>query len=128
MVTGTREELSVEERGRVLAELEGTRGEWPVWMTYVGDCPTGVDALVRDWAQGFSRVFKADWKGVGKAAGPLRNGRMVTAAKRWADKPYWEGHIVDVLVLAFPKGKSPGTRDCMKQAQVAGLEVRVVEL
>lgn len=43
------------------------------------------------------------------AAGAYRNAEMVAAG---AD-----------LCLAFPLGKSPGTRDCMRRAEAAGIQV-----
>lgn len=50
----------------------------------VGDCPTGLDAiLTRLWREMLPdypiEVFRADWDGYGKAAGPLRNQAMVAS-------------------------------------------------
>ena len=58
--------------------------------------------------------FPADWNKHGKAAGMIRNQFMVDA------KPD--------LVIAYPCGESPGTRNCIKIAQKAGLQVVVKEL
>lgn len=55
----------------------------------------------------------ARWRTEGKAAGPLRNQRMVNLG---AD-----------VCLAFPVGESRGTRDCMRRAEEAGIPVRVYE-
>ena len=81
-----------------------------------GNCPTGADAVADKWAsqsclKGLVTVerFPADWDTFGKAAGPLRNQQMVDSG---AD-----------LVLAFPLGKSRGTRHCMRVAREAGIPV-----
>lgn len=71
----------------------------------VGDCPTGVDKMVREWCDSTftpCTVFKANWEKHGKAAGPKRNSEMVRASK------------VDAAVIAFPGGK--GTADCVRRA------------
>lgn len=72
---------------------------------------TGADALGEQYARerGWPvKRFPADWD-LGKRAGPLRNAQMVAYAT----------HLV-----AFPGGR--GTADCIKQAQDAGLTVRVI--
>ncbi|MEU8040919.1 SLOG family protein [Streptosporangium sp. NPDC049078] len=51
----------------------------------------------------------ADWPTYRRAAGPIRNGEMVAAG---ADE-----------CVAFPEGASTGTRDCMRQAAAAGIDV-----
>jgi len=79
----------------------------------VGDCPSGVDAFVRGWLMrtpkltGFV-VYEAHWETEGKAAGPLRNQRMVD------DHP-------EALLIAFPGGR--GTAHCTDAARKAGLVV-----
>ena len=87
-------------------------------MTVVhGDCPTGADAIAAAWAREAgsrgSRVtaepHPADWGRHGKAAGPIRNQQMVDLG---AD-----------VCLAFPLGRSPGTRHCMRAAKKAGIPV-----
>lgn len=52
--------------------------------------------------------FRADWPIHGKAAGPLRNQRMLDEGK-------------PDLVVAFPGGK--GTADMVRRARAAGVEV-----
>lgn len=79
----------------------------------VGGAP-GADTLAEEWADCFGvrkRVFLANWKAHGKAAGPIRNQRMLDEGK-------------PDLVLAFPGGR--GTADMVKRARAAG--VRVVEV
>lgn len=82
-----------------------------------GDCPRGADALAdrffREAVAGGAQVaierHPADWNGHGKSAGFIRNQQMVNAG---AD-----------ICLAFPLGRSPGTRHCMKAAERAGIPV-----
>jgi hypothetical protein len=76
----------------------------------------GADTLAWDW--GWSRNFHceryfADWKTHGRAAGPLRNQRMIDEGK-------------PDLVIAFPGGR--GTADMIRRAETAGIEVRSVPL
>ena len=74
----------------------------------------GVDKLGEQWAYEkrlTCRVFHADWKGKGKAAGPIRNGEMIKQAK---------------ALIAFWDGKSPGTKDVVEKAEKAELKVRVI--
>lgn len=71
----------------------------------------GVDSDAREWAK-LNKVlhapFRADWDRHGKAAGPMRNQRMI-------DEGNPDGCI------AFPGGK--GTADMVTRARKAGLEV-----
>lgn len=71
----------------------------------------GVDRLAAEWrvAKGIPGfVCRPDWEKHGKAAGPIRNARML----EW--KPD--------LVVSFPGGR--GTQDMIKQAKAAGVPVR----
>jgi hypothetical protein len=73
----------------------------------------GADALAREWAaQSVAAVqcdtFAADWTTDGKAAGVIRNGRMLREFK-------------PTLVVAFPGGK--GTADMVRRAERAGVPV-----
>jgi hypothetical protein len=71
----------------------------------------GADMLAHDWAvchQIPRRVFMADWENQGRAAGPLRNARMLREGQ-----PH--------LVLAFPGGR--GTANMIRQAKDAGVPV-----
>ncbi|MCX4751732.1 DUF2493 domain-containing protein [Kitasatospora sp. NBC_01287] len=78
-----------------------------------GGCPTGADRLAWEWAAArdvMVEVHVAGWAQHGRAAGPLRNQAMVAAGA--------------VVCLAFPLGRSVGTRDCMRRAAAAGIPVR----
>lgn len=73
----------------------------------------GADALGERWAQERGipiRRFDADWDGLGRGAGHVRNREMVAYAE---------------ALIAFPLGDSPGTEDVIKQATRAGLQVHV---
>ena len=76
----------------------------------------GVDRWAAEFAKGL-RVevvaYPADWKAHGKAAGPIRNRRMLTEGKPDA-------------VLAFPGGA--GTADMVRQARAAGVHVALARL
>ena len=75
---------------------------------------SGADRLADEWADCFGvrkRVFPADWRRWGRAAGPIRNARMIQDG--WPD-----------LVIAFPGGS--GTADMVRQARAAGIPIREV--
>jgi len=71
----------------------------------------GADLMASFWA-GFNRipveVYHANWKKHGRAAGPMRNQRMIDEAK-------------PDFVVAFPGGS--GTADMKRRALKAGLPV-----
>lgn len=71
----------------------------------------GVDQFADEWAQqhGVPRVkFPPDWNAFGKAAGPVRNRKMLD-------------HSQPDLVVAFPGGR--GTEDCKQVAKHNGFSV-----
>lgn len=74
----------------------------------------GADHCAYLWArtaQVQCEKFPADWRSHGKAAGPIRNQRMIDEAK-------------PDLVVAFPGGR--GTADMVRRAETAGVEVLAV--
>jgi predicted Rossmann-fold nucleotide-binding protein len=77
-----------------------------------GGCPTGADALAREFAKTEKSVLiylePADWEAYGKAAGPIRNKLML-------EKYDPQG------VVAFPGGT--GTADMVTQAGENGVKV-----
>lgn len=82
---------------------------------YVGDCPKGLDYMVREWCWNTGtkcNVFAAEWHKYGKAAGPRRNAEMCKAAIE-ADP--------EAILFAFPGGR--GTASCIQQARRFGLRV-----
>lgn len=87
-----------------------------------GQCPYGgADLFAEQWAtipaakdRGiFHDPFPANWKALGKRAGPYRNQQMVDAG---AD-----------MRLASPTVESRGTWDCVRRAEAAGIPVKVFE-
>jgi len=76
-----------------------------------GDCPTGADHLARMWAisrnHHFDR-FPADWDKHGRAAGPIRNQRMIDEGR-------------PTMGLAFKGGR--GTADMARRLRAAGIPV-----
>lgn len=96
-----------------LCDIDAERG--PV-NTVIHGAATGADSEAMIWAQcerTNGRVIKhapfaADWHAHGRAAGPIRNQRMIDEGK-------------PDLVVAFPGGK--GTSDMTKRARDAGIEV-----
>lgn len=97
------------DRERVYAALDAL---YPRMSALMSGGATGADALAWDW--GWSRNFPceryfADWKTHGRAAGPIRNQRMIDEGR-------------PTLVLAFPGGR--GTADMIRRAEAARIEVR----
>jgi hypothetical protein len=77
-----------------------------------GACPTGADRIAQQVCEEYGlhvEAHPADWDADGRAAGMLRNTKMVDLG---AD-----------ICLAFPEGRSPGTRDTMRKATAAGIPV-----
>ncbi len=75
----------------------------------------GADTLAYKWATSQMAVdvktFEANWDKDGKAAGPIRNQRMIDEGK-------------PDLVLAFAGGR--GTADMVRRAERAGIKVKKV--
>lgn len=61
-----------------------------------------------------SVTLKADWSKHGPSAGPRRNIEMLT-------------QYPDAIVLGFPQGASKGTRQCIREAEKRGMQVRIYE-
>lgn len=82
----------------------------------VGDCPTGLDAIVRSYLRETLFIYKADWEAHGKAAGPIRNRNMLTGASG-------EDGTNDTadLLIVFPGGR--GTADCEEKSLAYGIPV-----
>lgn len=75
--------------------------------TIVTGCASGADAIARDMAKEFSLnldIHKANWTQFGKAAGPMRNAKIVENAD---------------MILAFWDGQSRGTKDSITKARLA---------
>lgn len=112
LVTGSR---NLEDYNLVRWAIAKTLDEFGKDAVVVHGGARGADYLAGMAAQALDvpvEVHKADWENEGKAAGILRNRRMVDLG---AD-----------VCLAFPIGESRGTRDCMYRAERAGIPVRVI--
>jgi YspA, cpYpsA-related SLOG family len=87
--------------------------EEPFSFVIEGGAP-GADTLAREWAESLSiqvKTFKADWMAHGRAAGPLRNRRMIEEGK-------------PDMVVAFPGGR--GTANMVNQARASGVRTLVL--
>lgn len=92
------------------AVLDSLHAATPVSVVIAGGA-RGADTLAVEWAESRkvpSTTFYAIWRR-GKAAGPIRNARMLAEGK-------------PDLVVAFPGGR--GTADMVAKARAAGVEVR----
>lgn len=80
---------------------------------------TGIDTWGEKWSEEFLKkkatIFKADWKGLGKSAGPIRNQQM-------ADYVGKEGGLI-----AIP-GSGNGTRGMIRIAENMGIRTFVYEI
>lgn len=94
-------------------ELVETAGRLGV-TTIISGGAAGADTLARQLASETGRnlvEYLPDWKAHGRAAGPLRNARIIADAEQ---------------VIAIWDGKSKGTADSLKRARAAGLRVVVI--
>lgn len=114
LITGSRD---WSDRATMFAALRDAwrelRGQGFDEIVLVHGAARGADLLAAEiWGQvGLpTEAHPADWSGLGRKAGPVRNQQMVDLG---AD-----------LCLAFPLGKSRGTRGCMAAARRAGITVR----
>ena len=85
------------------------------WTTIIEGGAKGADRQAREWAlaNGLDvQTFDADWHAHGRAAGPIRNARMLD-----------EGQ--PDLVVAFPGGR--GTANMVRQARERGITVYVFD-
>lgn len=90
---------------------ESDEGDWLPDVTIISGGATGADTAAIDWAVTNwcqFEEYKADWEAHGKAAGPIRNAKMLAEGK-------------PDFVVAFPGGK--GTANMVKQARNAEVEV-----
>ena len=103
-----------EDRAALYAKLDRLHASRPFRSVIAGGA-RGADTLAVEWAR--SRgvaydVYMADWKGLGRKAGPIRNQRMLIEGK-------------PDLVVAFPGGK--GTAGMVALSRNAGIEVILVD-
>lgn len=101
-----------QDRARVFDVLDNLHAANPIDLLIHGNAK-GADQLADEWAIGKcdTSTFLPAWEEHGKAAGPMRNQRMLDEGK-------------PALVIAFPGGR--GTADMVNRSKSAG--VRVVEI
>ena len=107
LVCGGRDYSNISAVRHALCALHAKRG---ITLLIEGGA-LGADRLAREWAIASSvphQTFNADWTAHGKAAGPMRNDRMIAEGKP-------DG------VVAFPGGR--GTSDMIGKARSAGVKV-----
>ncbi len=107
LVCGGRGYHDLIEIAKVLNRLNAERK----FTSLISGCADGADLCGLVWARSNyipTHVFPAKWKEYGKAAGPIRNQQMLDEGK-------------PDLIVAFPGGN--GTRDMVKRAKLAGVEV-----
>lgn len=136
LVTGSRSWADAEVLGAALLECWYDAMELGAdGITVVHGGAPGADTLADLWAVGhqglgvFSEPHPAVWA---ECAAKCKPGHRQA---RRDGTPYCPtaGHrrnqlMVDLgaaVVVAFPLGRSAGTRDCMRRAQLAGIDVRV---
>ena len=81
-----------------------------------GGCPTGADKFIENYCDEHEIpmiIHNPDWKKYGRAAGPIRNKKIVEDA--------------DYLV-AFWDGKSPGTKSSIEFARKKGITVLIISI
>lgn len=113
LVCGGRDYSDGDHIHNTLCDIDAKRG--PIYCIIHG-AATGADYEGMIWAQMWAdsgreivhAPFAADWHRHGRAAGPLRNQRMIDVGK-------------PDLVVAFPGGR--GTADMVARAKAAGIEV-----
>lgn len=77
-----------------------------------GGC-SGTDQMAEQWTKDhglFIEVFLPDWNKYGKAAGPLRNSKIIDRATH---------------VIAFPSKHGRGTQDSIRKSRIKGIPVYV---
>ena len=107
LVCGGRDYVDREHVWRALDDIHAAHG---IDLLIDGGA-SGADALARQWAverrvRGWT--FMANWEAHGRAAGPIRNSRMLVEGK-------------PDLVVAFSGGA--GTRSMVRKALAAGVQV-----
>ena len=116
LVTGSRDWEGIQAENKVyrvldkVLDLSLVLGQ-PLTLVH-GDCPTGADPCADRWgrrreSEVVMEPYPADWTIYGKAAGPVRNGVMVS---RGAD-----------MCIGFLRNGSKGTRGCLDLAKDAGI-------
>jgi len=107
VVCGGRDYADRDRLNTVLDRLRAERG----FSLVIAGGARGADTLAAEWAASRGvpcEVYMADWEGLGRKAGPIRNERMLAEGK-------------PDLVVGFPGGR--GTAHMCRIAREAGIEV-----
>ena len=107
-VTGGRGFSDTALMDRVLSAIHKKHGNF---ILIVGRCPTGADFLAEQWAIAHNievDPYPAKWKTDGRAAGPIRNQRMIDEGRP------------DALAAFFG---GAGTADMVRRCKKAGLPI-----
>ncbi len=94
--------------------LDALHGQYTISVLIHGTA-SGADTLAGEWAASRGipvQEFPANWEGEGRAAGPIRNKRMLDEGR-------------PDLVIAMPGGR--GTANMVSQARSAGVPVKLVD-
>ncbi len=116
LVCGGRDYSDFDRVKAVLDEYAARAGMLRTVLTIIEGGASGADRLAALWCDmnpsNLHHITEpADWSAHSKAAGPIRNQKMIDE-----HNPH--------LVLAFPGGK--GTADMVRRARAAGIEVREI--
>lgn len=108
-VTGGR---TYSDRKNIFRVLDLIHEKTPVELLVHGACD-GADMVAQEWAMGRGvevKAYRADWEKHGRAAGPIRNQRMLEEAR-------------PQILVVFPGAR--GTLDCATRAR--HLKIRIVD-
>jgi hypothetical protein len=133
LVTGDR---NWNNRKAIERELIKIYKKYEILFVIQGGAP-GADSLTRQLCEqygwGFTPVtVHALWTAQGRAAGPIRNQKMLDLVKPWLvdnERVLTTVFGVKVMLLAFHSDikRSKGTADMIRRAKKMGLKVKLVE-
>jgi hypothetical protein len=108
LICGGRDYRNINQFNTVMEQITAERGGTE---RLIHGGATGADRLASLYAKSWGikcTSYPANWRNLGKAAGPIRNQQMIDEGK-------------PDLVIAFPGGR--GTADMVRRAKAAGIEV-----
>ena len=115
MVTGARDWSDRDAINRAMAQCWLDAGS-PAECTLIHGGAKGADTIAASIAAEHGwvvHVFPADWDGLGKKAGPMRNSEMLESGR--------PDHVVGCLVLG-----SIGTHHALRHSQILGIPRTVI--
>lgn len=110
----------------VKAAIEDCGGEARVSVVLHGDCRGSADMAAKEWAKRNGveeQAWPAEWEKHGKAAGPIRNAKMITFAAVWRRMMGRDSRL-----LAFHDGESRGTGAIIRLAKGQTIPVTLCEV